>query len=57
MTSFDEWWQLGLDRGWIGPSFCYVHESPDLTEEEAGIVEAEGGDYDAICMTVARVHP
>jgi hypothetical protein len=41
---FPEWLQIGIDKGWISPGFCYTHDGdPYITDEE----EAEwaaGGD-------------
>jgi hypothetical protein len=34
-------------------TFCYVHETPPVSDEEKAFIEA--GDIDAICIQVVRV--
>ena len=35
--------------------FCYVHNSPPLTEAEETLIEEEQGDMDAVCIFLKRV--
>ena len=54
---FEQWFSLGIEKGWLGDPYCYVHDSPELTPEEEELIEAEDGDWDAICIGVARLFP
>jgi hypothetical protein len=42
-ATVDDWVALGIDLGYAEP-FCYQHESPELTEEEAEDWYVKGGD-------------
>jgi hypothetical protein len=53
----DEWLKFGRDMGWVGPVVCYVHDAPELTDEEQEIVDGEDGDMDAICVFIMRLMP
>jgi hypothetical protein len=50
---FDEWLQLGIEKGWVaGEPFCHTHDGdPYMTEEEDQEWE-EGGDP---CMPVLKL--
>jgi hypothetical protein len=50
-ATVDDWVALGLDLGYAD-GFCYQHEMPELTEEEAKEWYDEGGDP---CIPVLRV--
>jgi hypothetical protein len=52
-----DWLSMGLKHGWLGEPFCYVHGSPELTEDEERILLEEDGDTDAICVIVCRIEP
>lgn len=42
--SFDDWLQVGIDKGWVTEPFCYTHDGdPYMTEEEEKEWE-DGGD-------------
>jgi hypothetical protein len=51
--SFEEWYSIGLEKGWITKPFCQTHDGgyDYMTEEEVKEWE-EGGDP---CMTVTRI--
>ena len=52
MDNFDDWYQHGIDKGWITPGFCYTHEGdPYMTPEEEKEWE-DGGDP---CCPVVKV--
>lgn len=51
----DEWLELGQLNNWVGPVFCYVHDAPELTDDEHAIVDDEDGDLDAICVFAVRL--
>jgi hypothetical protein len=36
-------------------SYCYVHDTPPLTDEEAEVLRGENGDLDALCIRVVRI--
>lgn len=52
---FDEWVQVGIDKGWVaGEPFCYTHDGdPYMTEEEEADWEA-GGDPCAPVLKLIR---
>lgn len=39
----------------MSASWCYVHESPELTQDEDALVNSEDGELDAICIPVLRL--
>lgn len=52
MDNFDDWYQHGIDKGWITPGFCFTHDGdPYMTEEEQQEWE-DGGDP---CCPVVKV--
>jgi hypothetical protein len=51
-----DWLRLGIPEGWLDIPICYVHDAPRLTDEEAALVEANDGDMDVICVTIARIN-
>ena len=52
-NSFWEWFNTGVEKGWITMPFCSTHDGGTeyWTDEEA-VEWEDGGDP---CMTVARV--
>jgi hypothetical protein len=54
--SYDEWLEFGIQQKFISKPFCWVHDSPDLTDDE---MEMTGGgeDLDAICVFAVRLTP
>lgn len=50
--TFEEWLQVGLDRGWVGPVICETHDGPALSEDEERAFY-DGGDE---CVHVLRVY-
>jgi hypothetical protein len=54
MTNYmtvDEWVQYGLDLGYAD-SYCYLHDSSPMTDEEEEEYVVEGGDP---CIPTLRV--
>lgn len=52
MNDFNEWYQMGIEKGWITPGFCFTHDGdPYMNEEEAKEWE-DGGDP---CCPVVKV--
>jgi len=47
----DEWVQYGLDKGYAD-SYCYLHDSSPMTDEEEEEYVVEGGDP---CIPTLRV--
>lgn len=39
----------------MSATWCYVHESPELTQAEDALVNSEDGELDAICIPVFRL--
>jgi hypothetical protein len=39
-----EWVQIGLDNGWVSPSFCMTHDGDQYMNEEEEKEWEEGGD-------------
>jgi len=60
MISFmnvDAWVQYGMDKGWISPPYCGIHDiaHPSDYEEMNRIIEEEhDGDIDC-CWTVVHI--
>jgi len=50
--TIDEWYSMGLKRGWISSVSCYYHDMLPLTEAE----EAELESSDEICVGVLRFY-
>jgi hypothetical protein len=52
-VEFWDWYNAGVDKGWITEPFCQTHDGgySFMTEEEVAEWD-EGGDP---CMTVTRV--
>lgn len=48
---FAVWFNNGIDRGWITPSFCGAHDPTPLTVEE----EAEDDDFFDRCVPLVRI--
>lgn len=55
--TYEEWLQDGIDAKYISTPWCWVHDSPTLTDEENEIVEGADGDLDAICVFAVRLQP
>ena len=53
-AEFQIWLDNGIKRGWVSNIHCYVHDGPELTDEESEIVDNEG-DFDAICVPIVRI--
>lgn len=39
-----EWAQIGIDNGWITPSFCYTHDGDAYMTDEEMTEWEDGGD-------------
>jgi len=50
--SFEEWLQIGVDRGYCTPQYCGTHDAPYLFEDEDAAFSA-GADP---CIDVVRVY-
>lgn len=49
---FQDWMQLGIDKGWISPGFCMTHEGDQYMSAEEEAEWEEGGDP---CCPVFKV--
>ena len=50
--TFEEWLQLGVSNGWIGPTICYTHDGiPTTAEEDWGF--DQGADP---CIHILRLY-
>jgi hypothetical protein len=49
--TYEEWCQLGMAEGWVGPAVCYTHDGLPTTEAE----DAEFGEGDP-CIHVMRLY-
>ncbi len=50
--TYDEWIQLGISSGWVGPAVCYTHDGlPTTPEEDWGF--DQGGDP---CIHILRLY-
>lgn len=47
---FEEWFDLGLQQGWISKIFCYTHDGVPIRPEEE-----EQCDEDLPCIASVRV--
>lgn len=47
---FDSWMELGLQRGFVGPPVCFIHDGVPMTPEE----EAELDEHGEVCVHVIR---
>lgn len=52
---FDSWMKFGFDKGWISDVFCYTHEGPPMSDEEAEEWD-EGGDPCSFQVKVIELH-
>jgi hypothetical protein len=52
MNDFDDWYQLGIDKGWISPGFCFTHDGDAYMNEEEEKAWEDGGDP---CCPVVKV--
>ncbi len=46
--TFNEWFDLGREKGWIDEALCVTHDGAPVTEEE---YENE------VCVFAVRLHP
>lgn len=52
-AAFDEWLELGVEKGWVSQPFCGTHDVAPMTPEEEA--EFEEG-YDP-CSALVRLWP
>lgn len=48
---FEQWLELGIKEGWVGPAVCYTHDGLPTTEAEDA--EFEEGDP---CIHIMRLY-
>jgi hypothetical protein len=48
--NYQEWLSYGIEKNWITDSFCYTHDTPELTDQEQE-------DFEEVdpCVPVIRV--
>lgn len=46
---FDDWIQIGMDRGWAGPPVCITHDGLPTTA-------AEDDTEDDVCIHIVRLY-
>jgi hypothetical protein len=51
--TFEEWMELGINRGWCGPPVCELHDGIPHTWAESEILMM-GED---ICVSIVRLYP
>lgn len=51
-TSFDEWMEFGMRKGWCGPPVCSTHDGVPMSEEE----EAEWSEGHDPCAHIVRMY-
>ena len=52
-NEFWDWFQIGLDKGWVSQPYCNTHDGGSAYWTETEMLEwEEGGDP---CQTVMRV--
>lgn len=51
--TFTEWLKEGIDRGWIGPPVCLIHDGTPTSEDEDHAWDEGGDDF---CLSVIRVY-
>lgn len=50
--NFNEWINLGIEKGWIGPPVCHTHDGLPTTREE----DCAWEDGDDPCINIARFY-
>lgn len=51
-TSFDEWMEFGMRKGWCGPPICSTHDGIPMSEDE----ESDWEQGDDPCAYIVRLY-
>jgi hypothetical protein len=53
--TFDDWYAIGAEHGWVIGAFCAAHDGSPYTEAEADAAAEAGVDLFDVCAPCVRI--
>jgi hypothetical protein len=53
--TFDDWYAIGAERGWIIGAFCAAHDGSPYTDAEIETADREGVEVFDVCAPCLRI--